>query len=175
MSFCEKFWSAIASSPVLRTTAGAPQQSLLDVGAATRVVEDEDVPIAAPDELSLSSDNIKKSRTVTKTDDSSIVSSREADTNKSSTAPSKIEQGGIKTDHAVMEDRFGAYIERAGSRIRAAPTARGGKVSLRRDSFNNKVSNYINNAKRRLQTMPSLNDNDAIPQGLPSTGGLKQR
>ncbi|GAB4829771.1 hypothetical protein Ancab_019426 [Ancistrocladus abbreviatus] len=56
-----------------------------------------------------------------------------------------------------MEDEFSEYISRAGSKIRAASTVGAGMSSLRRESFNDRVSGYISRARLRFRTntMPS--------------------
>ncbi|GAB2281287.1 hypothetical protein Dimus_015889 [Dionaea muscipula] len=106
---------------------------------ATSSDEGEDIPIRLHD-------TTEKASIMKKAEDAFIVPPlQRTEASKSSSAPSKVKQGGIvgqggiKTNqvgHKSMvdgvEDRFSEYIERAVSRIRPAPT---GMVGVQRDSF----------------------------------------
>ncbi|KAK9724260.1 hypothetical protein RND81_04G075300 [Saponaria officinalis] len=55
---------------------------------------------------------------------------------------------------------FSEYIDRAGRKIRS-PTIVDGTNNIRDDSFNDKVSNFINGAKHKFYNTPSLVDSSS--------------
>ncbi|KAL7151336.1 hypothetical protein ABFS83_04G023900 [Erythranthe nasuta] len=61
---------------------------------------------------------------------------------------------GKKTERTkANDDKFSDYITRVKNKMKSsASNVGGGKSATRRDSFNNKVSNYINRAKFKIRT-----------------------
>ncbi|GMH27804.1 hypothetical protein Nepgr_029647 [Nepenthes gracilis] len=156
MDVCEKFWSAISSSHAFRThNIPISQQSEGIQSCGGGAVEDARhstvVPIII--DTTAASDDKEKAGEAAKvgTEAEQLVIRLRVlgqETKEAAAAPT--------ADGCGKEGNRSEYVDRKGSKIRAATSTVGGDMSssMRRDSFNDKVSEYIKRTKFRFG-MPS--------------------